>query len=113
VAALEQSRPQEARRHFRDSLLVAHELGFGQPLWWCFDSIAALADSPEAAARLLGTADRLRDESRGRRYVEALHDRTSRSLRSELGDDLFDQLWAEGRDTPIDQAVAAALESVG
>jgi predicted ATPase/class 3 adenylate cyclase len=112
VAAIEQSRPQEARQHFRDGLVVAHELGFGEPLWWCFDGIAALAPSPEAAARLLGTADRLRDESRGRRYVEELHEQTHRSVRSELGDDRFDHLWAEGHDTPIDQAVAAALASV-
>jgi len=112
LAAIEQSQPQEARRHFRDGLLVAHELGFSEPLWWCFAGIAALAHSPEAAARLLGAADRLRDESRGRRYVEELHEQTHRSLRSELGDDRFDQLWAEGVDTPIDQAVTAALASV-
>jgi predicted ATPase/class 3 adenylate cyclase len=112
VAAVEQSRLQEARRHFRDGLVVAHELGVAEPLWWCFDGIAALAPSPEAAARLLGTADRLRDESRGLRYVEELQEQTRRSLRSELGDDRFDQLWAEGHDTPIDQAVVAALESV-
>ena len=111
VAALKQSRRPEARRHFGDGLVVAHELGFRE-LWWCFDGIAALAPSPEAAARLLGTADSVRDESRGRRYVEELHEQTHRSLRSKLGDDRFDQLGSEGRDMPIDQAVAAALASV-
>jgi tetratricopeptide (TPR) repeat protein len=112
LAALEQNRSQEARRHLREGLLVADEAGFGEPAWWCLDGIAALARSPETAASLLGTAERLRDESRGRRYVEEIHERTSRSLRGTLGDDRFDQLCAEGRDLPLDQAVAAALASV-
>jgi hypothetical protein len=35
-----------------------------------------------------------------------------RSLRRKLGDDRFYQLWAKGRDTPIDQAVSTALAFV-
>jgi hypothetical protein len=46
-------------------------------------------------------------------FDEDIHHRTVDLARELLGDEAFAAAWAEGRSMTLEQAVAAALESVG
>jgi hypothetical protein len=67
------------------------------------------------AARLYGVGARLR-ETYGVLPMEAMSRRGERdvsSVRAALGEDRFEEAWAQGRAMTIDEALACALEAQG
>ena len=82
----------------------------------CLENLATVAHQQgrgERAARLFGAAEALRKafdvpmpSGSARRY-----ERYVNAVRAGLDERVFDQAWKEGRMTPLDQAVAYALES--
>jgi hypothetical protein len=65
------------------------------------------------AARLLGAADATR-EARGMPLPppdRAVYDRTMAAIRGALGEEAWAAAWAEGRATPLEAAIARALEA--
>ena len=75
-------------------------------------AVLAFTERPEEAARLLGAAEALR-ESLGVALAPAeqtTHDETVDAVRSSLDEDRFSAAWLRGREMPLDDAVAHALE---
>jgi len=97
----------------RDALRRFDRLGEQDGIAISLEGLAAATDPPERAARLLGAAQRLRDEidvpppPEGKRR----HDATMGWLREELGGSL-DQIMAEGRELTTKRAIAFALHGV-
>jgi predicted ATPase/class 3 adenylate cyclase/DNA-binding CsgD family transcriptional regulator len=100
-----------ARTLYEESLSLSIELG---DRWISAISLEGLArvalatGQPEAAARLLGAADALRDATGATRsaYFRALYERNLAQTRARLGDDAFDTAWAAGRTLTPEQAPA-------
>jgi predicted ATPase/DNA-binding CsgD family transcriptional regulator len=100
-----------ARTLHEESLSLSIELG---DRWISAVSLEGLARTavatrqPEAAARLLGAADALRDATGATRpaYWLALYERSLAETRAQLDDDAFDLAWAAGRTLTPEQAPA-------
>jgi DNA-binding CsgD family transcriptional regulator len=110
----------EAAELHRESLGLFGELENKRDIAECFEVLALMActhGQPSLAAQLFGAASRALEEigssigparsARYRRYVA--------EVREGLGEEAFAAAWAEGRETPFEDAVAAALaaEHVG
>ena len=76
---------------------------------------AFVAGQPGDAARLLASADRMRAEIATPIWASALvrHERLVNRVRTALGDEEFAAASAEGSQLPFDEAVSAALETLG
>jgi predicted ATPase len=87
---------------------VAHQLE-------CFAYLAHGQGEMERIARLLGAAERLREEIHvPMRDLEQLeYDATLASLRSQLDQSAFDSAWAEGRLMDLERAITYATTTVG
>jgi predicted ATPase/DNA-binding CsgD family transcriptional regulator len=100
-----------ARTLYEESLSLSIELG---DRWVSTISLEGLARTaaatrqPEAAAKLLGAADALRDATGATRsaYWRGLHERLVAETRPRLGDDAFQRAWEAGRTLTPEQAVA-------
>jgi hypothetical protein len=114
-AALSEHEHEQALELLRDALRRLAALEFGDIIGYCFEGIAAvlaLTDQPEAAAKLLGAAEALR-ESLGVALAPAeqeTHDETAASVRKALGEERFSAAWQQGRELARDEAIAFALE---
>jgi hypothetical protein len=69
----------------------------------------------EHSARLLGATERLLEEAGTSVYNyykpdRSLYERTTANVRSRLGEEAFEEAWAEGRTMTFEQAVEYALE---
>jgi predicted ATPase/class 3 adenylate cyclase len=113
--ALIRGNAEEALRRYSDSLRAA--LPLGDPLETSFEvegvamSLAALGD-PRRALQLAAAAEAVRDSlglSFHVRFWDALVERHIASARAQLADG--DEMWAEGRATAFDDAVALALDA--
>jgi predicted ATPase/class 3 adenylate cyclase len=108
-------RLQEAGELAREALVLAREMHSPVAVMHLFETVADLArgrGDSEAAARLLGAAEQLRDElgeMPQRPTAEALR-RAEAALRAAVGDQRYADLLAEGRAMPVDDAIAFALE---
>ena len=100
-----------ARAHYEESLSLSVELG---DRWVSAISLEGLARTatatgqPEAAARLLGAADAVRDATGATRsaYWQVLYDRLVPEIRARLRRDAFEEGLAEGRTLTPEQAPA-------
>jgi len=100
-----------ARTLYEESLSLSVELG---DRWISAISLEGLArvavgtGQPEAAARLFGAADALRDVTGAARpaYWRALCEPSLAETRALLGGDVFDAAWAAGRELTPEQAPA-------
>lgn len=83
---------------------VAHELE-------CIAFILSQKDQPERAVTLLGAAGALREsiDSTMTPAERIEYDKVISTLRSQLGEDKFKQLWNAGRALSMDQAIEYAL----
>ena len=103
-----------ARTLYEESLSLSVELG---DRWISAISleglarVAAATGQPEAAARLLGAADAVRDATGATRsaYFRPLHERNLAQARARLGADAFEAAWAAGRTLTLEQAPALLL----
>jgi predicted ATPase len=96
---------------YRESLALQEEVGDRQQLVEVLDSFGIVLASDrrlEAATRLLGTAEALREIIKAPRYPvdQPCIERVVRELRGALGATAFDAAWAAGRATPIEQVIA-------
>jgi predicted ATPase/class 3 adenylate cyclase/DNA-binding CsgD family transcriptional regulator len=100
-----------ARALYEESLSLSIELG---DRWVSTISLEGLARTAaatgqlEAAARLLGAADALRDATGATRstYWRALYELVAPDTRARLGDDAFETAWEAGRTLTPEQAPA-------
>lgn len=105
-----------ALAYFGQNLQIMHEVGYKWPIFYALEDIAGLlteADQhAEAAVRFLGAAAALRQETGI--FVaptqQAEYDHILTTLRQQLGDAVFDTLWAEGQAKPLAHSVAAATQ---
>jgi predicted ATPase/DNA-binding CsgD family transcriptional regulator len=99
-----------ARTLYEESLSLSLELG---DRWITAISIeglartAAVTKQPEAAARLLGATDALRDATGATRsaYFQPLYEHTLTHTRAQLGEEAFEQAWRAGHAVTPDQAL--------
>jgi predicted ATPase len=101
-----------AAAFFRESLTLARDVGDRWEGAFALAGIAAVADRPSRAVRLLATADAVR-AALGAPLPpadQADYDRDVDAARSRLGADAFAAAWDEGRAMTPDQALAEALE---
>jgi predicted ATPase/DNA-binding SARP family transcriptional activator len=114
-AALSQKQHERAIELLRQALRRLAELEFKDVIGYCFEGLAAVlafTERPEEAARLLGAAEALR-ESLGVGLAPAeqtTHDATVDSVRGALAEDRFGGAWRQGRELPLEDAIAYALE---
>jgi len=114
-AALSQKEHERAIELLRQALRRLAELEFRDVIGYCFEGLAAVlafTNRPEEAARLLGAAEALR-ESLGVALAPAeqtTHDETVEAVRASLDEERFSAAWLQGREMPLDDAVAYALE---
>jgi predicted ATPase/DNA-binding SARP family transcriptional activator len=114
-AALSQKQYERAIELLRQALRRLAELEFRDVIGYCFEGLAAVlafTARPEEAARLLGAAEALR-ESLGVGLApaeQATHDETVEAVRRALAENRFADAWRHGRELPLDDAVAYALE---
>ena len=117
-AALSEKEHDRAIDLLRQALRRLAELEFRDVIGYCFEGLAAVlafTERPEEAARLLGAAEALR-ESLGVGLAPAeqtTHDETVEAVRSALTEDRFGADWRHGREMPLDDAIAYALEEEG
>ena len=92
-------------REFGHRGAVAHQLE-------CLAFIAKAKEQGERAVRLMGAAEALRQLSSSPMTPNEhmLYDREVAELRTGLDEPVFAALWAEGRNMPMDQAIAYAIE---
>jgi predicted ATPase/class 3 adenylate cyclase len=84
---------------------VAHELE-------CFGFLAIHDEEPQRAAKLFGAAEALRERNQSPMtdYEQVEYDPVVTRVRSMLAEAEFNELWAEGRSTLMEQAIEYALE---
>ncbi len=84
---------------------VAHELE-------CFGFLAIHDEEPQRTAKLFGAAEALRERNQSPMadYERVEYDPVITRVRSMLAEAEFNELWAEGRSTPMEQAIEYALE---
>jgi predicted ATPase/DNA-binding CsgD family transcriptional regulator len=100
-----------AERDAHDALALAAELRahLGVPdILECLAASVAGAGSVDEAARLLGAADAGRSRMGAVRFAvhQADYDAAVATIRTTLGDDEFDQAWADGAGLSTDEAIA-------
>ena len=114
-AALSEHEHQRALDLLRQALRLLAELEFRDVIGYCFEGLAAvlaLTGQAVPAARLLGAAEALR-ESLGVQLAPAereTHEETATAVREALGEEQFSAEWRQGRELPLAEAIAYALE---
>ena len=113
-AALSEHEHERALELLRRALRLLAELEFRDVIGYCFEGLAAVlafTGQAEAAARLLGAAEALR-ESLGVDLAPAereTHEETAAAIRGALGEAQFSAAWRQGRELPLAEAIAYAL----
>jgi predicted ATPase len=114
-AALSEGRDERAVGLLSEGLALFGELGYKEGIAYCLEALAAATASDGSvveAARLLGAADAA-SEAVGAALEPGerdRHARTESTLRAQLGEERFAELWSEGRGMTLDEAVAYARE---
>ena len=99
------------------SLLSFEKMGNDIPIAVTLDRFASLAGSTgrkDKAARLLAAVDAHigEDFRQSSPLLIGEHERLVTSTREHLGNQVFEQLWAEGAEMSLEQAVAYAIEGI-
>jgi predicted ATPase/transcriptional regulator with XRE-family HTH domain len=108
-----------ATRMLEEGVTLSEQIGDQANLSYFLEGLAVVAGmrgEAEHSARLLGAAERLLEEAGASVYNyykpdRSLYDRTTANVRSRLGEEGFEDAWAEGRTMTFEQAVKYALES--
>jgi non-specific serine/threonine protein kinase len=100
----------EARALLEEALTISRKLGYRNGMERALEGLAGVAVAqaqPERAARLLGTAERLREAIGAPLQPgdRAEHDRSVMAVRAALTEDAVAAAWAEGRAMSIEQAI--------
>jgi tetratricopeptide (TPR) repeat protein len=106
-----------ATRMLEEGVALSEQIGDQANLSYFLEGLAVVAGmegDAEHPARLLGAAERLLEEAGTSVYNyykpdRSLYDRTTASVRSRLGEEGFEEAWAEGRAMTFEQAVEYAL----
>jgi predicted ATPase len=106
-----------ATRMLEEGVTLSEQIGDQANLSYFLEGLAVIAGmegNAEHSARLLGAAERLLEEAGTSVYNyykpdRSLYDRTAANVRSRLGDEGFEEAWAEGRTMTFEQAVEYAL----
>ena len=112
--SLGQGDPTEAAVHFKEALEFFREKGDQVNIAEVLEGFAGVAGAQgegERAARLYGIADSLR-ETIGAPLLPGDRPRYERQLtsaRSQVGDEVWDAVWEEGRAMILEEAVSYAL----
>jgi tetratricopeptide (TPR) repeat protein len=79
----------------------------------CLARALAVAKRPEAAARLLSSADALRNEIGGtyQWQIDEVNEQTLAAIHAQLDDEAFSEAWELGRGLTVEEAVALALDA--
>jgi len=104
-----------ALKHFAEGLTIVHGLSDRPGVIGSIEGLAGVAAAtaaPRRAARLWGAADALRQEIGNARSVDEsiVYERQVNSVRAMLTDEVFGQVWNEGRAMTLDDAVRYALD---
>ena len=113
-----QGKPEQAERDLNDALACVADAGafLGVPgILECLAQLAGEAGRHSEAARLLGTADAIRQRTGEVRFQvnQAGYDTSVMMLRNVLGDKDFDAEWADGLAVSTDEAIAYAQRGRG
>jgi tetratricopeptide (TPR) repeat protein len=105
---------------FEEGVTLSEEIGDRSNLGYFLEGLAVVAgvrEEAERSARLFGAAEGLLQavEAPVYDYYEpnrSLYERTAVTVRSQLGEEGFEEAWAEGQAMTFEQAVAYVLEEV-
>jgi len=104
---------ERARSLLRDGLIAAREIGQVEGFTYGFVGLGAAyaREDPARAARLLGCADLLCEETASDlvQLEGRVRDETEAELRARLGEDAYAAVYAEGRALALEDALALAL----
>jgi predicted ATPase/DNA-binding XRE family transcriptional regulator len=107
-----------ATRMLEEGVTLSEQIGDQANLSYFLEGLAVVAGmrgEAEHSARLLGAAERLLEEAGASVYNyykldRSLYERTTANVLSRLGEEGFEEAWAEGRAMPFEQTVEYALE---
>ncbi len=110
--------PQLADRDAHEALGIAADVGGHLLIPEILERLADVAreaDSHPEAARFLGAADAIRGRMGAVRFkvFDAAHEEAVSAVRAALGDNDFDEAWAEGAALTIEEAIAYAQRGRG
>jgi tetratricopeptide (TPR) repeat protein len=110
-----QSNHQRAAKFFKEGLSLWQEVGDKRHIAECFEGLAGISADlgrVETAARLMGTAEAIREMTNSPLppVDRSNYDRDFILIRSQLGEANFIKAWAEGRAMTLEQAIAYALK---
>jgi predicted ATPase/class 3 adenylate cyclase/DNA-binding CsgD family transcriptional regulator len=116
--ALGQGEPEGAARDAHDGLAIAADTGAFLRVPDAIECLARLAGADgnhQSAARLFGAAAAIRDDKGIARFpmYQARYDAAVESCRDALGQEAFDDAWAEGAALSIEEAIAYAQRGRG
>ena len=108
---------EEAASFLSQSLLSFNKLGNERPIALTLQQIAALTESSgreDTTTRLLAAVDAHISEDAWQSFpiFKVEHEKLVSSTRKQLGNQTFEQLWAEGAEMSLEQAVAYAIEEI-
>jgi predicted ATPase/DNA-binding XRE family transcriptional regulator len=114
----ELGRDARAMELHKESLSLSRHYGFTFEVFFCLEGLArieAIEGRPERAARLLGTSAAQREDvgSRLTQITRADHDHAETLARAALGDDAFEEAWAVGYATLLEEAIALTVDEAG
>ena len=116
--ALAESAESEALEHFRESLELARDNGLDEHLTWGLFAAGVIAGARRSwtdAAKLLGAAAALEERLEMGSYYgfgEEFVERTERTVREQLGDEVFLEAATSGRGLPLTQVVELAFDAL-
>ncbi len=105
----------EAARNVQESLALFNALGVRNAIAYCLEMLADIElrrERFEAAARLFGAADRLREILNApiESFNQARYDEDLARARSGAGEEAFERAFSEGRTMRLDELIAQAQE---
>jgi non-specific serine/threonine protein kinase len=112
--ALAQGDAALAGTHLTESLVLSQDLGERACIAWCLAGLAgvsAVNEDPERAAWLWGAAEAVRQSIGAREApaTHATHERLKAEVRKQLGEELFNTKWGEGKSASMEQAIVEAI----
>lgn len=111
LVAWRQGDPARATALLKESLVIRNAQGNRAGIAECLEGLARVAQHPERAAKLLGTAAALREAMRAPLPPSdrSDYDRVVAAVRAALDERVFEAAWHHGRDMTLEQVVQYAL----
>ena len=107
-----------ARRLYQECLAMLHEIGCQEFIPACLEGMGVVLAGqgvPLKAVGLWGTAEALREAMGTPMHpvYRTDYEQATIAARAALGEEAFAAAWAEGRATPVEQAITDALSAAG